>query len=101
MPVIDSCQPEVVAALEKDGWRVNIPRRLKTEDLYAHIDLEAESESAHILVEVKCFPGANDTQELYTALGQYLVYREILAVLKPGVGLWLAVPEAVYTTLFT
>lgn len=42
MPAIDSCQPQVIRALEKDGWAVEpIPFQLKVQ---VYIDIEAKQQ---------------------------------------------------------
>jgi hypothetical protein len=65
-------------------------------DIYAYIDIEAHKDEQRAFIEVKCFPGANDTQELYITFGQYIVYRELLAQLVPSAKLYLGVPESVF-----
>ena len=95
MPAQDSCQPQIVRALEKAGWLVNTKvKAIRSASILAHPDIEAfKDEQLHIIVEVKCFPGANRTQELYIALGQYIVYRELLKTKRPDALLFLAVPH--------
>ncbi len=54
------------------------------------------------MVEVKCFVDAHfDQDELYRAIGQYLVYRSILRIRKLEASLYLAVPANAYKRLFT
>jgi hypothetical protein len=100
MPTEDICQPEVVVALQKDGWTITgqqiyIPKP----DLYVFIDIEAAKEDSQAYIEVKCFPDANSTTEFYTAIGQYLVYRQVIATERPGYRLYLAVPEDIFDAL--
>jgi hypothetical protein len=67
------------------------------------IDFEAFKGPTHIFVEVKCFPGANRSQELHIAFGQYIIYREVLALARPEATLYLAVPHSnadLTTTVF-
>lgn len=53
-------------------------------------------------MEVKCFPdGSADTSELYTALGQYLIYRGILEQQQINLDLYLAVPVEAYEDVFS
>jgi hypothetical protein len=102
LPAKDRCQDEVVRALQKDGWQVNTkPPRLNVMDIYVHIDLEARKPDEHLYIEVKYFPGYNDSQELYISFGQYVIYREILAKVLPNAVLYLAVPKEVYENVFT
>ncbi len=43
MPVQDSCQPQVAAALQKDGWIItNQQITFRRPDLYVFSDLEAK-----------------------------------------------------------
>ncbi|MHB8629314.1 MAG: element excision factor XisH family protein [Aggregatilineales bacterium] len=74
MPAQDTCQPEIIRALQKHGWTITgKPSRFYAAlDMPILIDLEAFKANAHIYVEVKCFPRANRSQELHIALGQYI-----------------------------
>jgi XisH protein len=101
MPVQDSCQPQVIAALQKDGWTITDQQiAFKRPDLYVFIDLEAKKEDEGAYIEVKCFPGANDTNEFYAAIGQYFVYREVLAIEAPNATLYLAIPSSIWGDQF-
>ncbi|MHB8625182.1 MAG: element excision factor XisH family protein [Aggregatilineales bacterium] len=95
MPAQDSCQPQVVHALQKEGWAIVDTSTVlyATPDMPIFIDLEAFKADVHIYIEVKCFPRANRTQELHIAFGQYVIYREVLARLRPNMSLYLAVPH--------
>ena len=72
---------QVVHALEKAGWRI-APNQLSltTPMSELFVDIVARrrveiGDQEMIVVEVKCFPaGSANTTELYTAIGQYLVY---------------------------
>ena len=96
MPAKDSCHDEVSHALQKDGWNINPKQPRLVADIFAYIDIEAHKDEQDAFIEVKCFPGANDTQELYIAFGQYIVYRELLAWLKPEAKLYLGIPDSVF-----
>lgn len=107
MPVLDSCHSQVVNALRKDGWTVaEKPRYIgdAETETFVYIDIEAHYQpngaARSMYVEVKCFPGKNPTQELYIALGQYLIYRTLLAKQAIVVPLYLAAPQTVYATIF-
>jgi hypothetical protein len=76
-------------------------------ETFVYIDIEAVQESnglsaqpRHIYVEVKCFPGRNSTQEVYIALGQYLIYRALLARQDIAVPIYLAIPSTVFVDAF-
>ncbi len=101
MPVQDTCQPQVVAALQKDGWTITDQQiTFKRPDLYVFIDLEAKKGDAGAYIEVKCFPSAADTSEFYAAIGQYLVYREVLSIESPNTTLYLAIPTRIWNEQF-
>jgi hypothetical protein len=105
MPALDRCHPIVERALQKEGWRVSSPGRFSTEERDIYIDILASRQQNGaaqqlLLVEVKCFlEGLNLTQELYTALGQYLVYRAMLKLLQNNTPLYLAIPRTIFEQL--
>lgn len=107
MPRLDNCHPIVVRALEKAGWTVNdAPFKVKRLNRQIYIDVEASrrangSRQQILLAEVKCFPDTSSiTTELYTAIGQYLIYQAMLAELSIEIPLYLAVPEETYKNEF-
>lgn len=54
-----------------------------------------------MLVEIKCFPDRNSTTEdLYVAIGQYIIYRAIMIELGMIIPLYLAVSDDVFETVF-
>jgi hypothetical protein len=85
MSARDKVHQQVVNALRKDGWTIthdpfNVPwrkRRLQV-DLGAERVLAAEKGTQKIAVEIKSFIGANDLEDLYNALGQFILYRKAL-----------------------
>ena len=60
-------------------------------DLGAERLLAADKEGRKIAVEVKSFLGASDVADLEEALGQYILYREILEETEPDRLIYLAV----------
>jgi hypothetical protein len=109
MPALDQCHYQVVRALKKEGWVVEEkPLKLVSNSRSRHvfIDIFAWRPSnglteQMLLAEVKCFPETtNENTELYTALGQYIVYRAILEELGRDVPLYLAVPENIFRDTF-
>ncbi len=107
MPRYDDCHPQVVRALEKAGWTVNdAPFKVKRLKRQIYIGLEATrhtngSQQQILLAEVKCFPDTSSvTTELYTAIGQYLIYQAMLAELRIEMPLYLAIPEETYNNEF-
>jgi hypothetical protein len=107
MPALDRCHPVVERALQKEGWRVASPGRFSTEERDIYIDILASRQQNGtvqqlLLVEVKCFlEGLNVTQELYTAFGQYIVYRSMLKLLQNTTPLYLAIPHTIFGQLDT
>jgi len=107
MPALDSCHPQIVHALEKAGWQVapnqlglTTPMSELFVDIVARRSVEIGDQEV-IVVEAKCFPpGSAATTELYTALGQYLVYRELLITNSIDSPLYLAIPSRVFNTIF-
>jgi hypothetical protein len=107
MPVRDIYHDSVKKALIKDGWRItHDPLRLSWGDKDMYVDLGAEqllaAEKAgrQIAVEIKSFVGASDIDDLEKAIGQYVVYRAVLAEREPNRVLYLAVPKDVLRDIF-
>jgi len=104
---LDSCHEQVVNALRKAGWDV-YPKiyYIETEDMVVNPDIQAQhqvngSSRQIIVVEVKCFEDdSKDQDELYRAIGQYLIYRNVLQVKVISATLYLAIPTDVYQRLF-
>jgi len=107
MPATDQCHDQVVRAFQRAGWQVAKPDA----SLYNHqadivyIDLEAihtsngSGEYRHIFVEVKCFTPPINSRELQAAIGQYLIYRTVLASQQMAFDRYLAAPESGYNAL--
>jgi hypothetical protein len=53
-----------------------------------------------IAVEVKCFSGPSDIDDLEKALGQFILYHDILEETEPDRRLYLAVPQEIVDDLF-
>jgi XisH protein len=97
----------VKAALIADGWTITYdPLQLKIGkkdffvDLGAEQLLAADKEGRKIAVEVKSFPGASDVADLEGALGQYILYQDVLEEAEPDRLMYLAVPWKVFEDLF-
>lgn len=108
MPQRDFHHASVVHALEKEGWtitddpfRLEYGRRNLYVDLGAETLLAAEKDRRRIAVEIKSFAGASDMRDLEVALGQYVLYRDILAELEPERTLHLAIPAFAYEEVFS
>jgi hypothetical protein len=107
------CQPKtlyhhnVKNALIADGWTItNDPLKLKygLKDLYVDLGamklLAAEKEERKIAVEVKSFLGKSDIEDLEKALGQYVLYYDVLAEQQPNRTLYIAVTQRIFQDLF-
>ncbi len=107
MPAKDIYHDNVKKALTKDGWDItHDPFVLKWGwknlfvDLGAEQLLGAEKGRRKIAVEIKSFTGPSDMTDLERALGQYVVYHDVLAEREPDRILYLAVPEETMVELF-
>ena len=107
MPARDLHHDVVVQALIADGWIItDDPLRLAYGardvyvDLAAELPIAAERDGQRIAVEVKSFSGASNIRDLELAVGQFVLYREILARMDAGRHLYLAVTVNIYETLF-
>lgn len=94
-------------ALERDGWTItHDPLTLKAglHNLYVDLGAErligAERGSERIAVEVKSFVGPSEVADAQQALGQYLMYRMILAQEDPAREMILAMPVEAWGGLF-
>jgi hypothetical protein len=108
MAAKDIYHDHVKTALEKDGWTVtHDPYRLKWRgrkkmliDLAAEKLLLAEKGASKIAIEVKSFIGTSEMEDLYNAVGQFILYRKALRKTEPERELYLAVRRDVYDDLF-
>ncbi len=64
-------------------------------DLAAERVLGAVKSGMKIAVEIKSFVGASKVNDLEMAVGQYNVYRDVLAEVQPERDVYLAVPRRV------
>ena len=108
MPQRDFDHDTVVRALEKNDWtitddpfRLEYGRRSLYVDLGAENLLAAEKDRQKIAVEIKGFAGASDMRDLEVALGQYVLYRDVLAEIEPSRTLHLAIPSFAYEEVFS
>jgi hypothetical protein len=108
MPAKDLYHDIVRNALVKDGWTItHDPLRLRwgLKDLYIDLGAEqllaAEKPGRKIAVESKSFIGPSVAAALEQALGQYILYRDILTRIEPERQLYLAIRHAVFRDLFT
>ena len=107
MPAKDIYHENMKKALIKDEWTVTHEQmHLKwgAKDMYVDLGAEklmaAEKKGRKICVEVKSFLGHSEMNELEKAVGQYIVYHDVLKKTDPDRELWLAVPEEIFADLF-
>ncbi len=62
--------------------------------------IAAEKGTQKIVVEVKSFVGHSLINDLYEALGQYLIYLRLLETTESDRKLWLAVSDLVFYDFF-
>lgn len=108
MPARDYYHQTVCDALRKDGWTItHDPYRLKlTRKKNLYIDLGAERLIAaekgiqKIAIEIKSFRSASEMQDLEQAVGQFVLYENLLAKYEPDRKLYLAIPEDIKASVF-
>ena len=107
MPARDRYHDQVKAALLKEGWTItHDPLRLHwgLKDMYVDLGAEqllaAEKDTRKIAVEVKSFVGLSEMDDLEKAIGQYVVYHDVLLQVEPERALYLAVNEETFVNLF-
>lgn len=107
MPARDIYHNSVKNALIKDGWTItHDPLKLEwgAKDLYVDLGamqlVAAEKAERKIAVEVKSFVGKSDIDDLEKALGQYVLYHDVLAEREPERILYLAVTKNILNDVF-
>lgn len=107
MPAKDKVHQQVVNALRKDGWAithdpfmVRWKRRKLQVDLGAEKLIAAQKGAEKIAVEIKSFIGASDLEDLYQAIGQFILYRKALRESAPDRALFLAIDLVAFSQTF-
>jgi hypothetical protein len=108
MPAKDIYHDIVVTALQNDGWKItNEQLKLTVGNRSVYVDLgaeklfAAEKEGRKIAVEIKSFISPSLIHDLEEALGQYVLYLNILEELEPQRLLYLAVPIVIFSDFFS
>lgn len=108
MPAKDIYHNNVRTALEKDGWTITndplslkIGKRTLSVDLGAEKLFAAEKQGRKIAVKVKSFVSASPVYDLEEAVGQYIVYEDILEQSEPERIIYLAIRAEVYGEIFS
>lgn len=103
----DLYHDSVKKALVKDGWRItHDPLRLTwgKKDMYVDLGAErlmaAQKDNELIAVEVKSFIGASSMADLEGAIGQYILYFDVLQEREPNRTLYVAVRQKAYEEVF-
>ncbi len=109
MPAKNIYHGAVVHALEADGWTIThdpLTISFGGKDLFVDLGAErlaiaAERGGQRIAVEIQSFLGLSPVRSLEEAVGQYDIYRAILAETEPERHLYLAVPYPVFEGLLS
>lgn len=107
MPARDLYHDAVKAALVKDGWTITAdPYFIRYESTELYADLAAEKPiaaargSEKIVVEVKSFVGRSLIYDFQQALGQYLLYRQLIELTEPEYRIYLGIDDITYQDFF-
>jgi XisH protein len=107
MPAKDLYHDAVKQALINNGWTITAdPYIIRYEDAELYADLAAESPIAaqrqgqKIVVEIKSFVGRSLMYDFHAALGQYIVYRNLIQLTEPEYIVYRAIDESVYQEFF-
>jgi hypothetical protein len=107
MPARDIYHDTVRNALIKDGWTItHDPLKLQLGKRKFYVDLGAEKligavkDSEEIAVEIKSFVSNSEMNDLENALGQYILYENVMSVVEPNRILFLAVADNVFENVF-
>lgn len=108
MPAKDIYHDAVKNALVKDGWIViDDPFQLKfgLRELFVDLGvkklLSAKKKEKQILVEIKSFNNPSPVADLEQALGQYILYSNILEEQKSSLTLYMAIRYDTYCQIFS
>ncbi len=107
MPAKDIYHDAVRNALIKEGWTItddplilSIGKRDLFVDLGAEKLITAEKDHQKIAVEIKSFIGKSRIDDLEKALGQYILYDEIMMDKQENRMLYLAIKKSAYEDIF-
>jgi hypothetical protein len=109
MPAKNIYHDAVVRALTADGWTIThdpLTISFGGKDLFVDLGAErqaiaAERGGRRIAVEVQSFLSPSPVRDLQEAVGQYGIYRVVLAESEPDRVLYLAVPRRVHAGVLT
>ena len=106
MPAKNIYHDVVLHALLADGWTIThdpLTISYGGRDLFVDLGAErpvvaAEKGERKIAVEIQSFLNPSPVRDLEEAVGQFEIYRTVLAEAEPERSLYLAVPNRVYET---
>lgn len=108
MPAKDIFHDIVVTALKKDGWQItDDPLKFSwgLRELFVDLDakklIAASKGTTKIAVEIKSLMVRSPINELENALGQYILYRNILEETEPERSIYLAIRNSTYLEIFS
>jgi hypothetical protein len=109
MPAKNVYHDTVVEALVADGWTVTAdPLRLTYGERDMYVDLGligsalvAERAGREVAVEIQSFLGRSDLDDLHRAVGQYMIYKTVLAEIHPATPIYMAVPAEAFRKSFS
>ena len=97
----------VKTALIKDGWTITAdPYKIKYKDAELFADLAgekpivAEQNGRKIVVEIKSFLSPSPMSDFELALGQYILYRNLINLTAPAYQIYLAIKDSIYENFF-
>jgi hypothetical protein len=106
MPAKDIYHDAIKNALINDGWKITAdPYKIKYKDAELFADLSAEKPIAaeqngrKIVVEIKSFLSPSPMRDFQLALGQYILYRNLINLTEPEYIIYLAIKK-VHTKTF-
>jgi hypothetical protein len=108
MSALDKSHQAVRNALIKDGWTItDDPLTLRVGERKLFVDLgaerliAAEKGTRKIAVEIKTFRRVSSVEDLQDALGQFVMYRDLLAESEPEREVFVAVPDEALDGIFS
>ena len=107
MAAKDIYHEAVKNALIKDAWKIiSDPYKIKYKDAQLFADLSAEKPIAaeqngrKIVVEIKSFISPSLMRDFELALGQYILYRNLIDLTEPEYQIYLAIKDSIYENFF-
>lgn len=107
MPARDLYHHAVKSSLIKEGWDITAdPYHIKYKEIDLYADLAAERPIAaqrqgeQIIVEIKSFVGRSPMQDFHGAVGQYVIYRDLLSKTAPEYKIYLAIDDITHQNFF-